>query len=145
MNKKKLIKWIFLLSWMTIIFLFSAEPNSGTVTHGIIERIIPSLKGKEIVETINFVIRKSAHIMEYLILTYLIYSLLKEYKYKERNRILLSILFCFLYSITDEIHQIYVPGRSGVFKDCLIDTIGGCLFILLKKLSTKYRKSNNNR
>lgn len=38
-----------------------------------------------------------------------------------------------LYAITDEIHQLYVPGRSGKWQDVLIDSIGIFLgiFVLL--------------
>lgn len=36
-----------------------------------------------------------------------------------------------IYSITDEYHQTFVPGRSGEFRDVLIDSAGAALGILV--------------
>ena len=46
----------------------------------------------------------------------------------------ISLLICILYAISDEIHQLYVPGRCGSPIDVLIDTFGaltGCTIICL--------------
>ena len=32
-----------------------------------------------------------------------------------------------LYASTDEIHQLFVPGRSGMVRDVFIDSIGGII------------------
>lgn len=44
---------------------------------------------------------------------------------------LISTLFCIIYALSDEIHQLFVFGRSGELKDVLIDTIGSFLGIIL--------------
>lgn len=142
MNKKKFLKWLLLLIWMIIIFIFSNQPHSGEATRSIIEQIIPTIKTNALINIINFIIRKSAHITEYLILTLLTISLLKEYTQNERIIIISSIIFCFLYASTDEFHQSLVPGRTSTFKDVLIDTSGGLIalfaYILYKiKFQTK--------
>ena len=55
----------------------------------------------------------------------------------------MSILFSFLYACTDEIHQIFVPGRSAQFRDILIDTFGASfgaiITYLIIKLFTKIK------
>ena len=40
---------------------------------------------------------------------------------------IITIIFCFLYACSDEIHQLFIPGRSGELLDVLIDTTGGIL------------------
>ena len=40
------------------------------------------------------------------------------------NVFLISCIICFLYAISDEIHQNFIPGRSGGVKDILIDIFG---------------------
>ena len=45
--------------------------------------------------------------------------------------IMISISFCFLYACTDEIHQLFVVGRTGRFTDVLIDTCGSFTGIML--------------
>jgi len=43
----------------------------------------------------------------------------------------LAFTYCFLYACSDEIHQLFVPGRSGKFTDVLIDSAGALLAVLL--------------
>ena len=126
---------------MIIIFLFSNQPNSGEKTHSIIEKILP-IFNKNTINIINLVIRKLAHITEYYILAYLSHSLLKEYKLSRKKEIIICILFCILYSITDELHQSLIPGRTSNYKDCLIDTIGVTLFILTNTIIKKKHLKN---
>ncbi|MBB1503242.1 VanZ family protein, partial [Candidatus Saccharibacteria bacterium] len=56
----------------------------------------------------------------------------------------MSILLSFLYACTDEIHQIFVPGRSAQFRDVLIDTLGASfgtlIAYLIIKLITKIKE-----
>ena len=39
-------------------------------------------------------------------------GLLKTYELKEKTRVFMSILFGFIYASTDEIHQLFIPGRA---------------------------------
>ena len=134
---KKIIKWLLFILWLVIIFLFSNQPYSGASTHNIIEKIIPILKNSNWINIINFSIRKIAHITEYFILCILTMLLLKEYTKNERIIIVSSILFCFFYACTDEIHQSFILGRSSKFTDVLIDTIGVLLYLFIYKISPK--------
>ncbi len=139
MKHKKIIKWVLLISWMIIIFLLSHQPYSGESTHSIVEKVLPVLD-KESINTINFIIRKLAHFTEYFILTHLLYSLLKEYSKDKRKIIIISIAICLLYAITDEIHQLYIPGRTAKLKDIMIDTTGGIFYIALLKIKELIKK-----
>ena len=50
------------------------------------------------------------------------------------KRFIISALFCLVYAISDEIHKLFVPGRSGEIRDVLIDFTGvliGILFTML--------------
>lgn len=130
MNKSKFLKLLILILWMGIIFCFSNQPNSGQETHDIIEETITTVKKETFIDIINFIMRKSAHMTEYFILTILFVSLYKEYTNNKNKLIMISIISCFLYACTDEIHQLFIIGRAGQFIDVLIDTIGGLLFII---------------
>lgn len=82
------------------------------------------------VETLTFLIRKAAHMSEYAILLLLIYYGLSNtitYKYN----LLTSLATTFIYACSDEFHQLFIPGRSGQFKDVLIDTSGGLVMLLI--------------
>lgn len=55
-----------------------------------------------------------------------------------------ALVGAFAYSMTDEFHQTFVPGRSGQFTDCLFDTTGALIALLLlaliRRVTRKWRK-----
>ena len=101
--------------------------------------------------TLIFLVRKTAHFTEYAILGSLFFINLRNTpKDLIKRPLVISILFSFLYACTDELHQIFVPGRSAQFRDVLIDTLGasfGCLLIhtLLILFIKLKSKSNSNK
>ena len=141
---KKIILYILLVFWMGLIFYFSHQPSvqSDGVSNGLMSKII------DIVEVIishdfNEVeieniyrygiipIRKCAHLSIYFVLGILIYLLVNQYSLIDKKMIITSILFCIFYACSDEIHQLFVFGRSGEVKDVFIDTIGSLLGIFI--------------
>lgn len=59
------------------------------------------------------------------------------------KKYLISILICIIYATSDEIHQIFVPGRACQIRDILIDSIGSITGVYLYKLiNTKILKNN---
>lgn len=79
--------------------------------------------------------RKSAHFIAYLILGFLVSHALKNEAavspsiiWKRRG---ISLLLCVVYAISDEFHQVFVPGRGPLLKDVFIDGSGAALGILL--------------
>ena len=87
---------------MIMVFWFSSQPD------------LPS-NG---IDYLDFFIKKSAHFSEYLILTILWYRALGK---KNPS---LAILISLAYAFSDEIHQLFVPGRGGNLRDVLIDGLG---------------------
>ena len=52
------------------------------------------------------------------------------YKNCKKNGVITLIIVA-LYASTDEIHQLFVPGRAGLFTDVLIDTAGGIIGVIV--------------
>jgi VanZ family protein len=82
-------------------------------------------------EVFHFCVRKAAHLAEYAVFAALLCASSKEPQFPWRPR---RVLGCFLvavvYSLMDEYHQSFVPGRHASFADCGIDSIGAALGIL---------------
>jgi len=133
-------KYILVFAWMIVIFLLSNEP--AVVSSGrsdlIVYAITTSFHSNMSQEIMTFLVRKSAHITAYFILGVLIFNIVKDYKYKSIYAISISIGMAFLYAVSDEFHQSFVPGRSCELRDVIIDTtasiVGVCLFYLLCKV-----------
>lgn len=75
-------------------------------------------------------------------------SLVSTYNIKEKNKLIITLTAGIIYASSDEIHQSFVPGRSPMITDVVIDTMGVILGILLiilgKKIIKKYRKNKQN-
>ena len=106
-----------------------------------IVKIINNIFKIENIELLSFIIRKLAHFTEYLILGFLTINMLNKNDISKKY--LLSILICIIYATSDEIHQLFVPGRACQLIDILIDSIGSIIGIYLYKLiNTKILKNN---
>jgi VanZ family protein len=46
---------------------------------------------------------------------------------KVKKSFIITFIFCFLYAVSDEVHQIFVPGRAFAIRDIIIDTSGAAL------------------
>ena len=143
----KFIRITLVVLWMLIIFSFSQSngEQSGSLSTGIIKNRIMDIsktlvkikivkkplseeKAMKIAENLNYPARKCIHMMEYFILTLLIYNALALYKIKKVY--LISFITSVLYAISDEIHQLFTC-RTGSVKDVIIDSFGIMLAILL--------------
>ena len=73
---------------------------------------------------------KLLHAIEYGILGILLYRAFIQTT-RPLKSMGLAILCSFIYGITDEIHQWFVPNRQTDVWDLFADTLGAALFILL--------------
>lgn len=144
---KKIILYVILIFWMGLIFYFSHQPavESDIVSDGAMSNVVTIIENifnrdfndNEIYNIYEYGIgplRKCAHVSIYFILGILIYSLLKQYKINNKKVFIISIIFCILYAYSDEMHQLFIPGRSGELKDILIDSLGSLLGIVILKV-----------
>lgn len=156
-----IIDIILLLSCMTIIFFFSSEDavksleTTNKVTTKAVETITDkdSSKKEDKKQIDNFIeenlkiIRKGAHFLEYTILGFLMINALKDYKKVGLKLVLISFAFSFLYACTDEIHQAFVPNRTALIGDVLVDSLGSFLgvftFFLIYKIYLKFDKKQH--
>ncbi|MBQ4164211.1 MAG: VanZ family protein [Turicibacter sp.] len=128
------VKWLLLIGWMLIIFLFSAQTGEqSSESSGLVEQLlsifsfIPNrIFGLEL----QLLIRKAAHFTEYLILYLLIFNVMINHQSLKKS-LVYTLVGVFLYACTDEIHQAFVPGRACTFIDVLIDTSGGVMAMIL--------------
>lgn len=143
----KIINIILVIIWMIIVFCFSAQvgDDSSNISGNTLRRIITFINSniseielERLVEIFQPVIRKFAHYTMYTIGGFLIYNQQVQYKNTKKKQIVISALIGIGYAITDEIHQLFVPGRSGRFFDIGIDSLGvisGILiYIILEKI-----------
>ncbi len=130
--------------WMILIYSFSAAPavESSETSDGISYKIVKVIAGlpfldweedelEEKAEILHVPIRKAAHFSEYALLAVLWVVPLGCITKANKKRMVAALLLSILYAASDEIHQLFVPGRDGNVKDVLIDTAGAGAGILV--------------
>lgn len=147
------INILLLILWMGIIFSFSQDTgevstkkSSHVIETGIniVMKLTANHYTEEQIE--NFIVksvylvRKLAHLVEYFILGLLFINVIKDYTSISLKKGLLILGGCFLYALTDEGHQMFIPGRDGKIIDVLIDTFGSLLGIFVYYYFYRRRK-----
>ena len=164
-NFFRIFSIILLVSWMGLIFYLSSQTadESSSVSGGIIqmvaERFYPQFEEmsaqqqQEIVESFQFIARKTAHLAIFTVMGILSFMTFISYNsLTYKTRCFLSFFVSGIYAASDEAHQYFVPGRSCELRDFLID-LGGillgfmvcALFILIIKplrVKTAYTGKN---
>lgn len=134
--KNKKLNIIFVIIWMMFIFIMSSfNSNESSNQSNFIVNILSNIFNISNIEILSFIVRKLAHYTEYTILGILVYNLIYSYN----KKIYISIIICIIYAISDEIHQLFVPGRSCQITDILIDSMGSVTGIILLYIIYKYK------
>ncbi len=129
-----------LILWMILIFSFSHQPavESSEISGGITQTIIGVIEKVSSIdmdyEMLEHYIRKCGHFVEYMILGIFMFIAFYKNKLFDNHMILSCIIFCALYATSDEVHQIFVPGRGPRVFDVMIDSAGSYVGILIANI-----------
>lgn len=144
MKTKKIITCILIILWMGVVFYFSNQVSteSSKISGGITSKVLSLYNGWENKtpkqkKDAEKVIRKIAHFSIYTLGGILLLVHMNLYEIKTKCKIIISFLIGTGYAITDEIHQLFIPGRSGEIKDVCIDSLGiitGIIIVILISL-----------
>jgi VanZ family protein len=133
---------ILTVVWMVVIFLFSSQDaDDSTQVSNSVGKLVGRLfvpgyeqwsmeEQESFAEKIDHPVRKCAHATEYAVLGILLTGAVVDTDSLKSGRgtyfmqIGICVLIGALYACSDEIHQLFVPGRSGQVADVLIDSTG---------------------
>lgn len=131
-----------IISVMVAIFVLSAQvgEESGETSEGFTAFVLGIFginegnTSPEKLNEIEGIVRTLAHFSEYAALGFLSALLFLTYDIKRSLSLLYAVAFSAFYAMTDEIHQIFVPGRAAQISDFLVDTSGalfGSIMLLI--------------
>jgi|SRR5665648_48080 len=156
MSISKILSWSVVIFWMILIFTLSSQVAqqsnqlSTRITEIIVktvERIVPQADLD--IYKLNNLIRKSTHFFAYLVLGLLVINVLIRSGVYGYRSIVLVLLICVLYAISDEVHQLFVSDRGGEVKDIIIDiagaTIGIGVYLLISSVGKLRRIGGNDK
>jgi VanZ family protein len=131
--------WLPTVLWMLLIYGASSDTISAQRSSRIIGPIVrwlcPRLPAAQ-VERIVFTVRKTAHFVEYGVLALLLWHALWKPRWRDQRPWNWPVagfvmLLVGLYAASDEIHQRFVPSRTGSPWDVLLDLSGAVTALLL--------------
>lgn len=136
-----------LIGWMGVIFMFSADADSGATSGGLVDALVGFLTGHlgpispELQAGLHHGLRKTAHFSEYAILALLWAGALPRHP----RRLWLAFWLTTAYAASDELHQAFVPNRGPSPLDVLIDAGGAAtalslLWLLKERLLDRVTK-----
>lgn len=83
------------------------------------------------VHVLHSLVRKYAHLFLYTVLGMLFLHALRIGSALHWQHIRITLLFGAVYAISDEVHQLFVPGRGAQLQDVVIDLAGVVLGIVI--------------
>lgn len=150
-----------LVSILFILFIWCNSLISGNESSRLsvyvmdfVNNVLGSLKFK--IQVSNYMVRKSAHICEFLLLGVILSITLRVYTVKALNNVCNILFVGLMTAVIDEFIQLFIDGRIGEIKDVIIDFTGLLIGIFLtllimrifvdkKKNKYKNRYSNKRR
>lgn len=140
--------WLPIVLWFALIFIASSDTQSSQRSSRIIGPLLRWLFPEMTEETIGLVVlfvRKCAHLTVFGVLALLFWRAFRKpvrgdtrpWSWSEARNSLIGV---FVYAITDEVHQAFVPARQGSALDVVIDALGGAAALLALWACGRWRK-----
>lgn len=130
-----------------MVIIFSASADNQSYRHSsiyfepLLHWLFPKMPAAQ-VELLHHLFRKTCHMLEYAILAALCWrairrsttNTLKNWRWDEAG---LALALVFAYAASDELHQTFVPTRTGQIPDVMVDVVGGAAGLALLWLRQK--------
>jgi VanZ family protein len=144
--------WLPVAIGLCIIFMESTEQMGGAHTSGFLRPIFTRLFGPFTDahwELFHHLVRKSGHFIGYGTLgmtwvrawlrsfTVILQWTIAQWRIRSAS---LALICTFFTASADELHQTFLPGRTGQFSDVLLDTTGALIFTLIVALSWRRQR-----
>jgi len=134
--------WLPALIWMIFIFIGSTDLLSAEHTSRFIGpflRWFAPQTSDATIATVQFIVRKCAHLTEYAVLAALLFRALRQHRERMAG---IAFILAAIYAALDEFHQSFVASRTASLGDVAIDCVGACVGLMIYSLTTKSNSEN---
>lgn len=131
---------------MAVIFKLSSEGHdASTARSDAIVHVIRAMGVVEPTSVLQFLTRKAAHTVAYMVLGGLAFNVVRQHGMPMRRTVAISILIPIVYAMTDEFHQRFIAGRSSELRDVLIDSTAAVIGVAIAYSVMKSGQSRRRR
>ena len=126
--------WVVIpILWCGMIYCFTQSSIFTFASTGVNIADFLGIADWRFVNTMNYMIRKSAHLILFAMLAVFIKTMLRTVK----NSYWMAWIGASAYGVTDEIHQVFIPGRSASVLDIGIDSAGAGVGLILYYMAAR--------
>ena len=138
MTSTTIFKFLLPLLWAGQIFLTSAHSNPADLLPRFLIRFLwnTTLFGQRLF----FLLGPLGHAFNFAVLAFLLAWALFTPGLLSPARFRLTFALSFLYALSDEIHQIFIPTRTFQIQDLIVDAFGALLGLFLFQTFTLVRQ-----
>lgn len=127
--KSKLLHALSLILWMGVIITFTLQSGeaSGNLSGMLTAKLLGIIEYSNLsidFETLHWIIRKAAHVSEYVVFGLLAFYACKPYTLSFKKQVILVFLLGVMFAGFDEYLQTHIPNRAGQITDVIIDSLG---------------------
>ncbi len=160
-------RWWPVLVWLGVIRLestdFASAGNTTTLLYTVIAAVAPQVD-ESFVSQLDEILRKTGHFAGYGILSVLVFLALKNTNYDRLRSVLprpwgtywrdfwrwdwvlLGMLVTVVTAAADELHQSFIPSRTGRWQDVVLDSCGAMVLqVIVYFLSRRAFKQRRER
>lgn len=145
-------RWWLVLVWLGVIRLESTDVasanNTSSVLYTVIAAVVPRVD-ESFVSRLDEILRKTGHFAGYGILSALVFLALRNTNYDRLRSLLrrpwgiylrdfwrldwalLGMLVAVVTAAADEIHQSFIPSRTGAWQDVVLDSCGAAVLQMI--------------
>jgi len=124
--------WVALITFESTDF-FSSQ-NTGSMLYALLTHLFGTIDLYKFL-ILHHYLRKTGHVVGYGMLGLLLLrgwrATLDQDHSKLGRTVLLSWLGCAFVASMDEWHQSYIPSRTGTWRDAVLDSVAGVIFLLV--------------
>lgn len=139
-GRRVVLRWLAVVLWAIFIFFMSSR-DATQLSEGFFEQVKQLLAAvlNALLGYHEDPVSPFCHFCEYAVLGALLANALRAHMQSLRTACLAGIAMASAYGITDEIHQLFVPGRFCDPADWVVDTCGAALGALVLYLVVRFR------
>lgn len=123
-RNKVMLVYLPLIFYWIILFILTSLPTSSVPSVGVNDKV--------------------EHFLAFFVLSFLVYltALFQKKKiFLKKYAILFTFIIVSIYGIFDELHQLFIPGRSCELNDLLADIAGAIIGILILNILLRFYRN----